>query len=235
MAADRAKSLVDDLADQVIDLIAQNRLSQGDRLPNEAELSKLLGAGRSSVREAMKLLSTRNIVTIRQGSGTYVSGTPGVVEDPLGFSFIEDKERLAADLIEVRLLIEPAIASMAATNASEQQVARIGELADEIERLILAGEPYAERAVEFHRLIAESTGNIVVPRLIPVITSSVPLFIDMTRAALAEESIETHRAVADAIARHDGTAAHDAMYLHLVYNRAQIRKERAGRAGGDGE
>ena len=62
----------------------------------------------------MKLLASRNIVTIRQGSGTYVASTPGMVEDPLGFTFIVDKKKLVQDLLEVRILLEPSIASMAA-------------------------------------------------------------------------------------------------------------------------
>lgn len=224
MTPNRPQKLSTALADQIIKLIAKQGLEQGDRLPNEAELSNLLGAGRSSVREAMKLLASRNIVTIKQGSGTYVSQSPGMVEDPLGLTFIADKVKLSKDLLEVRLLLEPAIASLAATRASEAQTARVLELADEVERLILAGEPHAERDAEFHRAIAEATGNIVVPRLVPVINSAVPLFIDVTKGSLAQETIDTHRAVAQAIAAHDGAAAHDAMYLHLVYNRAEIRK-----------
>ena len=58
----------------------------------ETVLCEKLNAGRSSVREAMKLLASRNIVTIRQGSGTYVASSPGVVDDPLGFTFIPDKK-----------------------------------------------------------------------------------------------------------------------------------------------
>lgn len=54
----------------------------------------------------MKLLASRNIVTIRQGSGTYVASTPGMVEDPLGFTFIVDKKKLVQDLLEVRILLE---------------------------------------------------------------------------------------------------------------------------------
>ena len=70
----------------------------------------------------------------------------------------------------------------------------------------------------FHNAIAESCGNLVVPRLMGVLKASVPLFIDVTGKKLIEETIRTHRGVADAV------AAHDAMYLHLVYNRNMIAK-----------
>ncbi len=225
------QGLPEKLADRIIQLILDEGLGQGDRLPNEAVLVERLGAGRSSVREAVKLLQSRNIVRVRQGSGTYVASNPGVVEDPLGFTFIDDKRRLAHDLLEVRFMIEPEMARMAAEHATAEQAARITELCDESERLAESGADYSEADTEFHNAVAQASGNLVVPRLMPILKASVPLFIDVTGRRLVAETIRTHRGVADAIAAHDGTAAHDAMYLHLVYNRNAI----AQLAARDGE
>ena len=77
--------------------------------------------------------------------------------------------------------------------------------------------------VELHTAIALSSKNVVVPRLTPVINSSIPLFVETTGGTLHEETIETHREIADAIASHDSLRAQDAMYLHLVYNRKRIQ------------
>ena len=218
------QGLPEKLADKIIQLILDEGLTQGDRLPNETVLVERLGAGRSSVREAVKLLQSRNIVRVRQGSGTYVASNPGVVEDPLGFTFIDNKRRLAHDLLEVRFMIEPEMARMAAENATAEQASRIVQLCDETERLAGSGEDYSEADTEFHNAVAQASGNLVVPRLMPILKASVPLFIDVTGRKLIDETIRTHRAVADAIAAHDGTAAHDAMYLHLVFNRNAIGK-----------
>ena len=76
--------------------------------------------------------------------------------------------------------------------------------------------------VELHTAIALSSKNVVVPRLIPVINSSIPLFVESTGNTLHKETIETHREIAEAIAAHDPLRAQDAMYLHLVYNRKRI-------------
>ena len=185
--AQREPGLPEQISERIIQLILDENLKQGDRLPKEAVLVERLGAGRSTVREAMKLLQSRNIVRIKQGSGTYVASNPGVADDPLGFTFIEDK----------------------------QQVARIKELCDD----------YSAADTAFHNAIAESCGNLVVPRLMGVLKASVPLFIDVTGRKLVAETIRTHRGVADAIAAHDASAAYDAMYLHLVYNRNIIAQE----------
>ena len=210
--------LPEQISEKIIQLILDEHLEQGDRLPKEAVLVERLGAGRSTVREAMKLLQSRNIVRIKQGSGTYVASNPGVADDPLGFTFIGDKQRLARDLLEVRFMIEPQMASMAAEHATEDQIMCIRELCDESQ----AGEDYSAADTAFHNAIAESCGNLVVPRLMGVLKASVPLFIDVTGKKLVEETIRTHRGVADAIEARNPTAAHDAMYLHLVYNRNMI-------------
>ena len=163
----------------------------------------------------MKLLASRNIVTIRQGSGTYISSSPGMVDDPLGFTFIGNKQKLINDLLEVRFLLEPPIAAMAATRADKKD-------------LLKKHEDHTQKDIDFHAAIALSSKNVVVPRLVPVINSSIPLFVETTRGTLLEETIETHREIADAIAAHDPLRAQDAMYLHLVYNRKRIQMKKKG-------
>ena len=61
------KSLPEKLSDDIVSYILEKELKPGDKLPNESILSKEMGAGRSSLREAIKLLASRNIVTVKQG------------------------------------------------------------------------------------------------------------------------------------------------------------------------
>ena len=216
------KPLSSKLSEELLNYIRSENLKPGDRLPNESILAKKMGVGRSSIQVAMKLRASRNIVTIRQGSGTYISQTPGMVEDPLGFSFIADKQKLAQDSLEVRFLLEPAIASLAAQNASEEDISLLRRLCQEVEDLVRLGQDHTQKDIEFHTAIALSSKNVVVPRLIPVINSAIPLLIELTGNTLKQETIDTHRALTDAIAAHNAAAAHDAMYLHLVYNRTRM-------------
>lgn len=65
--------------------------------------------------------------------------------------------------------------------------------------------------------------NIVVPKLVPIINSSIPLIRESAKFTMRDETIEIHREIADAIAAHDAVRAHDAMYLHLIYNRKHIK------------
>lgn len=218
------KPLVDKISDEIIDIIKERDLEEGDRLPNEYELAELLDVGRSTVREAIKVLVSRNIIEIRRGAGTFVSQNLGVVEDPLGFTFVEDKLQLAEDLLQIRFILEPQIALLAAENATQQDIVELGELCDEVERLILAGEDYSEQDIAYHTKIASCSKNMVMPKLIPIITTSITIFITVTKKALTKETIETHREIYEAIKKRNGKAAHDAMLLHLVYNRRNIER-----------
>lgn len=104
---DSGKSLAERVADQLAGLIAENKFKKGERLPSEFQLAEAVNVGRGTIREAVKILVSRNIVEIRRGLGTFVSEKTGLTEDPLGLNFVEDKSRLALDLMEVRAMIEP--------------------------------------------------------------------------------------------------------------------------------
>lgn len=162
-------------------------------------------------------------ITIRQGSGSYVSATPGMIDDPFGLTFVEDKQKMIKDLMEIRFLIEPSIAAMAAIRADETDIKNILTACENTEKLLLANKNHAEKDIAFHTAIALSSKNIVVPKLVPIINSSIPLIRESAKFTMRDETIEIHREIADAIAAHDAVRAHDAMYLHLIYNRKHIK------------
>lgn len=218
------KLLPERIADEIIKLIAKTELRVGDKLPSEAELMKSLNVGRSSLREAIKILVSRNIVEIKRGVGTFVSEKQGVAPDPLGFVFVEDQKKLALDILEVRYLIEPYIASRAAIMATDEQIERMTILCDEVENLILSHINHIEKDIEFHTLIAEASQNLVVSKLLPIINCSIPLFMDITKNTLKNETIKTHRGVLTAIQARDEKAAYEWMEKHIMYNRELIEK-----------
>lgn len=146
------------------------------------------------------------------------------LSDPLGLRSVQDKNALALDLVNVRLLLEPGIAEMAALNATEEDVERIRRLCDRVETKIHTGEMYIEDDIAFHTCIAESSKNMVVEQLIPIIDTAVMMFVNVTHKKLTEETILTHRMITDAIARHDPLGARNAMVMHLNFNRNCIKK-----------
>ena len=81
---------------------------------------------------------------------------------------------------------------------------------------------HTQKDIEFHTAIAMGSKNLVIPRLIPIINSSIPLFVETTGNILKTETIETHREIAEAIAEHNAVRAQDAMYMHLMYNKGVL-------------
>lgn len=112
----KSKLLAEQVEEQIYHFILDTPLSPGSKLPNEFELGEKFGVGRSTIREAVKLLSSKGIVEVRRGSGTYVLTTALGVGDPLGLSAVQDKTALALDLVNVRLLLEPGISAMSPLN-----------------------------------------------------------------------------------------------------------------------
>ncbi len=197
----------------------------GSKLPNEFELGKRFGVGRSTIREAVKLLSSRGILEVKRGSGTYVVRLTPIDQDPLGLQQIKNKVKLAMDLADVRLLLEPGIAELAAIHATQEELILLGRLCREVEQKIEAKEDHTEADIAFHTAIARCSGNTVVEQLMPMIDTAVMTFVQVTHKQLIQETIKTHRAILDAITERDVIGARTAMEMHLIFNRNKIKEE----------
>lgn len=217
------RPLAERVAEEIQHLIEDQSLKTGDKLPNEFEMAQELNVGRGTIREAVKILVSRNILEIRRGCGTFVCEKPGLSEDPLGLSFVVDKQKLTEDLGEVRLMIEPAAAALAAVHATEEDICGIEELAEEIEALIGREESHMEKDIAFHELIAASSKNLVMPNLVPVIHSAIPLFIERTDKELKSDTVRFHRKIVEAIKRRDAEGAREAMREHLTVNQENLK------------
>lgn len=216
--------LAEQVQEQIFQMILDKPFRIGEKLPNEFALGEKFGVGRSTVREAVKLLISRGILEVRRGSGTYVVGTTPSDMDPLGLRHLEDKMSLALDLADVRILLEPGIAEIAAHSATKEDIEKLRRLCGQVEEKIANGENYIPDDIAFHTCVAECSKNKVVEQLIPVIDTAVMMFVNVTHKKLMQETIMTHRAVVDAIAEHDSVGARTAMMMHMTYNRNMIKR-----------
>ena len=204
------------VAKQIKDLIREQRLKPGDKLPNEMELSTLFGVSRPTIREAMKSLISQNVVSIRRGRGTYIAETPGIVSDPLGFGFIHTAD-LQIALIEARLIIEPGAARLAARNAEPKDIETMSNLLHEMEESIQMHQVRITKELEFHRSIARATKNPVIIRIVPLIVEAIQkTYREAPRTTEDHrQALEEHRRVLEAIQSHNLEAAYQAMKQHL--------------------
>lgn len=223
------KLLGEQIEDELMNYILQEPIEIGQRLPNEFELAEKFGVGRSTVREAVKGLVSKGILEVKRGSGTYVLSTRSLDDDPLGLSRLQDKYKLALELFEVRLMIEPDIAALAAEFATQEELDQLEQLCNETEQMYQDGKNHIPKDIEFHTCIARCSKNRVVEMLIPIINTAVLTFANLTHRTLMKETIETHRAVVNAILEQDPVGARCAMVMHLTYNRQALMKKKKER------
>lgn len=218
----RTSSLAEQVADQINQVIIDQNINAGEKLPNEFELAVRLNVGRGTIREAVKLLVARNCLEIRRGKGTFVVEKPGQIEDPLGFAYVKDKITLAVDLMELRLQLEPWVAQLAAQRIEENEKDTLRQLCEQVEHKIRSGEDHGPADKEFHAYIARCTHNSVITEIMPVITYGIDMFTKFKAPKLLEDTIRTHGLIAEGICANDPQKAYDSMYEHVAQNRENI-------------
>lgn len=173
------KVLSQQIAELIKEMIINGELKLGEQIPNEQDLILKFNISRSTIREAVKILASQNILEIRRGNGTFVSSTPGIVDDPLGFDFLP-RIKLINDLIELRALLEPRAALLASRRATPTQMAKLKSLSDDFDEIFKAVnlddinpealmDRMAQIDMEFHNLIYKMTQNQAMERLIPIV------------------------------------------------------------------
>lgn len=213
------KTRGDRAVDELMRFIRERGYGVGEKLPNEYELSAQLGVSRNTIREVMRVLASRNILDIRQGAGTFISQKKGVADDPLGFSLMEDRRKLVEDLIQIRYIIEPQIAALAAQNATPQDISILGGLCDEVEALIRKRRDFMQKDVDFHTQLAVCSRNMVMSNLIPVICEGITIFAAMVVEPEFDQTVKSHHEIFEAVRERRAADAQQAMLFHLLYNR----------------
>lgn len=224
----QTKTLAEQVADGIMNLIQETPYKAGDKLPTEKELCESTGAGRNTVREALKILASRNVLEIRQGAGTFVSEKQGIPDDPLGFSMVNDHVKLTRDLLQVRIMLEPQIAALAAQCAKEHEIKELEEILEEMEAAMKKREDYSELDTKFHTKIAQCTHNIVMENLLPVIGKGVAVFAKEVAQTEYDRTWISHRKIFCYIRDHKPFEAEMEMQYHLLYNTSRYEEEQNG-------
>jgi GntR family transcriptional regulator, transcriptional repressor for pyruvate dehydrogenase complex len=204
-------------AHQIRELIRTGELKKGDRLPSERELSDRLGVSRTVVREAIKMLRASGYVKVRMGVGSFVAEeSVNILEDSLSNSNDPDYKKIA-DLHQVREVLEPAVAALAAQNATREDIEKMEAAIQIMEQNLSNGYRYIEGDKLFHIALAEATKNSVFTILL---NSIVDLLQEARRLAIStpgagERSSYYHRRILEAVKSRDAEEALLAMSEHM--------------------
>ncbi len=205
------------VAEQIHRLIESGVLKPGDRLPPERELAEKFGVSRSSIRDAIRTLEAMGIAESHHGKGTVVRDQS---DDSLAVpltSVLVRKRHLVAELLDVRWMIEPALAARAAANATKEEIHRLEDILRRQREKMRGGEDTVEEDSEFHYVIALAAGNSVVLKILDVLMDL--LRESRTRSLQVpgrpERSYAGHLRILRALKRRDGAAAGNAARQHL--------------------
>jgi DNA-binding FadR family transcriptional regulator len=215
------RSLVDRVVQRIGQDIVSQRFAPGDSLPNETEWCEELRISRSVLREGLRVLVSKNLITIRSRLG-------GRVRDRSEWNLLDpdilvwrshggDQEIFAAELFELRRTIEPAATALAAARISDAQLSVLSRAYDDMAK---AGEDTArffEPDNRFHHTILGAVGNSLFQALAQTIMVALDITLRMALDAPKgqQQSLPLHKAVLDALVVRDATAASAAM-LRLV-------------------
>ena len=231
----RRERLHEQIADSLQEMIAQQKLEPGARLPALRYLAKQLDVSRTTVGEAVRLLEHRGLVVMKVTSGTYVTDVAHSV-------LADSMERLFSlgtathqDLMIFREMLEPAVAALAAARATPEDLANTKELLELNEQAWYSPDPdeHMDAEVSYHQALAQATHNELVIAIYAgiqkVFRSVMCDFARLPGLQDDEIGMQSHQSIFDAVAAHDPVRAREAMVEHL-----RLTRQKMGRALQDG-
>lgn len=192
-------------------LIRKGSLKPGDRLPAERGLAEKMQVSRATLREALRVMQLRGIIVSKQGAGNYIAS--GAAED---LALALDHLALQ-DIFELRLLIEPSIAALAAQRATSNDISKLESILLKQEEQLTQKKSMADSDTAFHATLAEATHNDalveIAATLMKVIAPSRNK--NLQTPQRARLSLASHRSIANAVAERDSNRAQHEMEEHL--------------------
>jgi len=223
MPRGQAKLVVETLGKK----IAANKYKEGETLPIEAELSAMLGVGRNALREAVKILSAKGFLTTTPRSGTKVAPRANwnmLDQQVLGWHADPDiaTEAFMLDLIEVRRIIEPKAAKLAAERASREDIANIMSAFEQMKVNKDNHDKRLEADILFHSLILMASHNPILSQFKTAVSTYLKAHVRLGQEQTNEEielDLEHHQELAWAIASGKADSAYKIVADILGQNR----------------
>ncbi len=217
-----SESLADRLADRLLDQVVRGELAVDEALPSEAEIAAAADVSRLTVREAVKVLRTKNIVRVKRGRGTYVNAPEHWTDLELILRMAQRRSGAGAaalGLLEVRRILEAGAAELCAQRRSDADLALLTTHVAEMDKAIAADDAstFARAETAFHETIVRSCGNVFIPAICTPVDRLL-LHLHARTATIAHIRVRAqshHRRILSGIAAGSPAAARDAMRAHF--------------------
>ena len=212
------RRLYEDIVQQFHSLIRQGVLQHGARLPSERMLAEQFNVSRSSVREAIRSLELQGLVVSRRGSGTFINTEAIETVVALLASTLSAGNETMKEIFEVRHLLEPQIAAVAATRAGLDEVQRLADILEDQQQQLEKGESGVDADTAFHFALASATHNSALVKVVSAVEDILRLSRDrsLQEPGRAKRSLVSHRQILEKVKAGDAEGARVAMEYHLT-------------------
>jgi GntR family transcriptional repressor for pyruvate dehydrogenase complex len=231
----RTSRLYEQIVQQIEESVLNGSLKPGDQLPAERDLAQRLGVSRTAVREAVKTLREKGLVEAYSGRGTFITdGTSQAARQSFDLMVKLGQQEGSPHLAELRLILEPGIAALAAARAGEEDLAAMREAVAVMDRAQKNPEVYIEADLDFHLALAEAAAN---PLILSLIDSIVGLLREQRIKIFnveggPERGQVHHKRILEAMERRDPEMARSAMRVHLEQVRQDSQVPSGGKSSG---
>jgi len=214
----RTSRLYEQIVEQIEDSILKGALKPGDQLPAERELAQQFGVSRTAIREAVKALREKGLVEAYSGRGTFVrDGTSQAIRQSLDLMIKIGQQDGSPHLAELRAILEPEIAALAAIRIDEQHLASMREAVNVMDGARNDPDAYIEADLDFHLCLAEAAAN---PLILSLIDSIVGMLREQRMRIFQvdggpERGQFHHKRILEAVEKHSPEVARTAMRAHL--------------------
>jgi DNA-binding FadR family transcriptional regulator len=234
LAPGARKPVPDLVGDRLLEMVHNEELKPGDRLPSEPELARMMGVARSSVRTALQRLEARGVVEVNRGRGWVVSTSADRSAADLMLDRLAGQQFDLADVMEVRIALESLAVALAATRAPSGTLEGIAKLArDDRETDADDRATLLRQDEEFHSEIVAAAGNDYLRALYEMLTPLVAEWRErsFTSTEVHDRSAADHNQIATLLRRRDEVAARLAMSAHLLGQYRGMARDRSAERG----
>lgn len=215
----KKKILAESIADDILAMITiDKKFVAGDKLPNENQLSLELQISRTTLREAIRILVSHNVLEIRRGKGTFVADNLKLDQN-YGLEELGSIRLNIKDLYEMRLIFEPKTAYYAAKRATDKELEKIIYYGKLEEQKILNNEDRTEVEQAFHNSIAKAAHNEFMNKLMPIIYKAIykGVILSSEKPFIIQDTLNDHRMIMDFLSNRDAEGVETAMKLHIIH------------------
>ncbi|MDD3337509.1 MAG: FadR/GntR family transcriptional regulator [Lachnospiraceae bacterium] len=202
-------------------IIDEKRYGFGEKLPNENELSEQLGISRTTLREAIRILSGEGILQVRRGNGTFVRDQiDQYAQGKIQMQNFSEMKITLRDLYEARMIFEPEAAALACKRATDEEIEHILKLGEECQQQLKI-DPRGKKRIDsenaFHTAIIQASHNDFLSQFMPMVTETIErtLTMNFNLDIIAEDAYKDHILIMRFLEKRDSQAMKSAVTIHL--------------------